>query len=57
MFEVVEGENVGLEVPQCTALVHELRALGIPLEGTAISDIEGCADMIVQAFQNRGSTK
>ena len=50
-------QNVGLEVPQCTALVHELRALGIPLEGTAISDIEGCADMIVQAFQNRGSTK
>ncbi len=43
-------QRVGLEVPQCTALIHELRALGIPLSGTGISNPDGCAEMIVKAF-------
>ena len=48
-------QNVGLEVPQCTALIHDLRALGIPLEGKGISNIDGCADMILNAFAKQGS--
>ena len=47
-------QNVGLEVPQCTSLVHDLRALGIPLEGNSISNIDGCAEMILKAFEKRG---
>ncbi len=43
-------KNVGLEVPQCAALVHELRGLGIKLEGSALSTPEGCADMIAAAL-------
>ena len=46
-------QNVGLEVPQCASLVHDLRAFGIPLEGSKISDIDGCADMILAAFEKR----
>ena len=47
-------QNVGLEVPQCTALVHELRDAGIPLHGSQISDLDGCAEMILEAFAKRG---
>ena len=42
--------QVGLEVPQCSELIHRLRAAGIPLEGPGISDPDGCADMICRAF-------
>ena len=49
-------QNVGLEVPQCTSLVHDLRALGIPLEGSEISNVEGCAKMILKAFERQGRT-
>lgn len=42
--------SVGLEVPQCSELVHRLRADGLPVEGTRLSDIEGCADIICRAF-------
>ena len=44
-------KNVGLEVPQCTALIHELRALGIKLEGEKISNPQDCADLIVDALK------
>lgn len=50
-------QNVGLEVPQCTALVHELRDLGIPLKGTSISNVEDCAEMILEAFAQGGATR
>ena len=46
-------KTVGLEVPQCAALIHELRELGIVIDGTALSTPEGCADMLVKALQNR----
>ena len=49
-------QNVGLEVPQCTSLVHDLRALGIPLEGSEISNVEGCAEMILKAFERQERT-
>lgn len=44
-------KNVGLEVPQCTALIHELRGLGIGLEGDKISTVQDCADLIVNALK------
>ncbi len=43
-------QTVGLEVPQCTALIHELRAKGIELRGDTISTPEGCAEILKQAF-------
>lgn len=48
-------QNVGLEVPQCAALVHELRRAGIALDGTRISDPEACADMIARAWKQKQS--
>ncbi len=45
--------RVGLEVPQCSELVHRLRELGICLDGTAISDPESCADLIAEAYAKR----
>ena len=44
-------QSVGLEVPQCTALIHELRARGIELEGNAISTPEACAELLARALQ------
>ena len=44
-------QRVGLEVPQCAALIHELRAMGVEIEGTQLSTPEGCADMLVKAYQ------
>ncbi len=45
--------RIGLEVPQCAELVHRLREKGIPLQGEHLSDLQGCAAMIAQAYQNR----
>ncbi len=45
--------SVGLEVPQCTALIHELRARGIKLEGDTISTPEGCAALLRRAFAKK----
>ena len=44
-------QSVGLEVPQCTALIHELRARGIAIEGDTISTPEGCAELLKRALQ------
>lgn len=46
---------VGLEVPQCTELIHRLREEGISLPGTAITSIENCAEMILAAYQNQAT--
>ena len=51
--EVFENEELlrsfGLDVPQCTSLVHKLRAAGIDLEG-ACSNPEECAELIANAL-------
>ena len=41
---------VGLEVPQCSEIVHRLRAAGIALDGEKISTVEACADQILGSF-------
>lgn len=40
----------GLDVPQCTSLVHALRARGIAMDGEPINT-EECADMICRALK------
>ncbi len=42
----------GLDVPQCTALVHGLRASGAALEGEPVT-IEECADLICRAWEEK----
>jgi energy-coupling factor transport system ATP-binding protein len=44
-------QSVGLEVPQCAALIHELRARGITVEGDSISTPEECAALLARALQ------
>lgn len=47
-------KKAGLDVPQCSALTHELRKMGIPLEGDCYST-ELCADLICEYLKNVGS--
>ena len=47
-----ELQAVGLEVPQCTELVHRLRELGVSLTGDRISDVVDCAEIIERAYRN-----
>ena len=42
----------GLDVPQCTSLVHALRDAGVALEGDPITPSE-CADVICRALKER----
>lgn len=42
----------GLDVPQCTSLVHALRAEGIDLDGNPITPAE-CADLICRALEEK----
>ncbi|MBR2020643.1 MAG: energy-coupling factor transporter ATPase [Clostridia bacterium] len=44
---------VGLEVPQCAALIHELRRRGVLLEGTGISTPEACVELLQRALKAR----
>ena len=44
-------KKAGLDVPQCSALVYELRKMGIPLEGDCYST-ELCADLICEYLKN-----
>ncbi len=46
-------QNVGLEVPQCAALIHGLREKGIALDGSTISTPEACAELLVRALQSK----
>ncbi|MBQ8415528.1 MAG: energy-coupling factor transporter ATPase [Clostridia bacterium] len=48
-----ELQAVGLEVPQCAELIHELRALGIPITGDGISDTESCARLLLEAYTGK----
>ena len=49
--------EVGLEVPQCAALIHELRALGVRLEGDEISTPEKCTALLKKAFLENTQAK
>ena len=42
----------GLDVPQCTSLVHGLRARGITLDGEPVN-VEECADLICRALKEK----
>ena len=44
-------QSVGLEVPQCAALIHDLRKLGFRIDGNGISDPNECAEMLVRALK------
>lgn len=44
---------VGLEVPQCAELIHELRELGVSIEGERISNTEACAELLWSAYQGQ----
>ena len=45
--------EVGLEVPQCTELIHALRAAGIMIDGDTLSSPEACADLLQKALNKR----
>ena len=45
--------EVGLEVPQCAELIHNLRAAGINILGDTISSPEVCVDILQKAFNAR----
>lgn len=45
-----ELQNVGLEVPQCTELIHRLRLRGISLEGDTVATPESCAKLLQEAW-------
>ena len=47
-------EKVGLEVPQCAELIYALQKAGVKVEGEALSTPEGCAEMILRAYRNKG---
>ena len=47
-------EKVGLEVPQCAELIYALQKAGVKVEGEALSTPEGCAEMILHAYRNKG---
>ncbi|MBQ9098900.1 MAG: energy-coupling factor transporter ATPase [Clostridia bacterium] len=42
----------GLDVPQCTALIHALREKGVALEGEPVT-LEECADLICRALEGK----
>ena len=51
--EVFEQEDLlkscGLNVPQCTSLIHQLRKAGMPLSGECVS-VDQCAELILQTL-------
>ena len=42
----------GLDVPQCTSLVHALRKEGVQIDGEPVTTQE-CADMILRAWEGK----
>lgn len=48
-----ELTQVGLEVPQCTELVHRLRAAGVAVDVSHIASMEGCADALTEVLRER----
>ncbi len=49
-----ELRGAGLEVPQCTELIHRLRECGIPLPGNSVSTLKGCAGILCAALGLNG---
>ena len=49
-----ELRSFGLDVPQCTSLVHQLREVGIELVGDCVTP-EECAALISAALGKEGS--
>lgn len=49
-LEVVK--TAGLELPQCAALIGELKAAGLELDGVGITP-EDAADILIKKFENR----
>lgn len=49
-------EEVGLEVPQCAELIYALRKVGVAVDGDTLSTPEGCAEMILRAYEQKGET-
>ena len=47
-------EEVDLEVPQCTELIYALRKAGVAVDGDTLSTPEGCAEMILRAYEQKG---
>lgn len=45
-------KTAGLELPQCAALLGELKAVGIDLEGVGMTP-EDAADILIKKFENR----
>ncbi len=45
-----ELRSVGLEVPQCSELIYLLKRDGISIEGSEITKLNSCADMIASAY-------
>ena len=43
--------SCGLNVPQCTDLIHRLRERGLPLEGECVT-VEQCAELILQSLNS-----
>lgn len=42
---------IGLEVPQCTELLHRLRAAGVMLDNSHIASVEDCADALTAVLK------
>ena len=49
--------RVGLEVPQCTELVHRLRMEGLSIEGDTVATPSACAEMILKAWSKLSKTQ
>lgn len=48
--------RVGLEVPQCTELLHRLRAAGMDVDVSHAASMEGCADALAKALAKEGKS-
>ena len=48
--------SCGLAIPQCTELVHKMRAAGVALDGECV-DLEACADLLAKAYRAKNIAK
>ena len=48
--------RVGLEVPQCTELLHRLRAAGMDVDVSHVASMECCADALAKALAKEGKS-
>ena len=50
-------QSVGLEVPQCTELIHRLRQKGLSLDGDTIATTDSCAALLLEAWSKLSKTQ